>query len=124
IVPAALSADNEFLRRVYLDTIGLLPTLEESSAFLASQDPRKRTVLIDILIARPEFAEVWATRFADLFRTGLLDQGNKGGRLMYNWLRKSIMEDKPYNRFATELLTASGQLKYDATSNFYYVTEF
>jgi hypothetical protein len=124
IIPSALSADNEFLRRVYLDTVGLLPTLEETGAFLGSQDPQKRSTLIDRLIARPEFAEFWATRFADLFRTGLLDQGNKGGRLMYNWLRKSIMEDKPYNQFATELLTASGQLKYDATSNFYYVTEF
>jgi len=124
IVPSGLSGDNEFLRRVYLDTVGLLPTLEETAAFLASRDPQKRPALIDSLIARPEFAELWATRFADLFRTGLLDQGNKGGRLMYNWLRKSILEDKPYNQFATELLTASGQLKYDATSNFYYVTEF
>ena len=124
IVPSALSGDNEFLRRVYLDTIGLLPTPGETAAFLASRDPQKRSKLIDTLIARPEFAEMWATRFADLFRTGLLDQGDKGGRLMYNWLRKSILEDKPYNQFATELLTASGQLKYDATANFYYVTEF
>ena len=75
-------------------------------------------------MARPEFAEVWATRFADLLRTGLLDQRYKGGRLMYNWLRKSMLEDKPYNQFATELLTASGQLKFNPTSNFYYVTEF
>jgi hypothetical protein len=124
IVPSPLSSDSEFLRRVYLDAIGVLPTLAETQEFLASRDTNKRAELIDRLIARPEFAAVWATRFADLFRTGLLDQGHKGGRLMYNWLRKSVMEDKPYNQFATELLTASGQLKFNATANFYYITEF
>jgi hypothetical protein len=124
IVPSKLSSDGEFLRRVYLDSVGLLPTLDETTAFLESKDTAKRSKLIDQLIARPEFAEVWATRFADLFRTGLLDQGHKGGRLMYNWLRKSVQEDKPYNQFATELLTASGQLKFNPTANFYYITEF
>jgi hypothetical protein len=124
IVPSRLSSDSEFLRRLYLDTIGVLPNLDETQEFLRSEDTNKRAKLIDRLIARPEFAAVWATRFADLFRTGLLDQGHKGGRLMYNWLRKSVMEDKPYNRFATELLTASGQLKFNPTANFYYVTEF
>jgi hypothetical protein len=124
IVPSELSSDGEFLRRVYLDSVGLLPTLDETTAFLESKDPAKRSKLVDQLIARPEFAEVWATRFADLFRTGLLDQGHKGGRLMYNWLRKSVQEDKPYNQFATELLTASGQLKFNPTANFYYITEF
>src|SRR5207247_6767649 len=72
----------------------------------------------------PQCAEVCATRFAHLDRTGLVDQGYKGGRLLYNWLRKSILEDKPYNQFATELLTASRQLKFTPTANFYYVTEF
>ena len=124
IVPSPLSSDYEFLRRVYLDTVGLLPTLDETKEFVESRDPGKRAKLIDRLLARPEFAEVWATRFADLYRTGLLDQGYKGGRLLYNWLRKSILEDKPYNQFATELLTASGQLKFNPTANFYYVTEF
>jgi hypothetical protein len=124
IAPSPLSSDYEFLRRVCLDTVGLLPTLDETKEFVESRDPGKRAKLIDRLLARPEFAEVWATRFADLYRTGLLDQGYKGGRLLYNWLRKSILEDKPYNQFATELLTASGQLKFNPTANFYYVTEF
>ena len=78
IVPSPLSSDHEFLRRVYLDTVGLLPTLEESREFLESKDPDKRAKLIDQLIARPEFAEVWATRFADLFRAGLLRPGSQG----------------------------------------------
>ena len=124
IVPSSLSSDEEFVRRVYLDVTGLLPSLEETREFLASPDPRKRATLIDRLLERPEFAEVWATRFSDLFRVGLLDQGHKGGRLMYTWLRNSIAADKPYNEFATELLTASGNLFFQPTANFYYITEF
>jgi hypothetical protein len=124
IIPSPLSSDHEFVRRVYLDTIGLLPTLEESAHFLESKDPRKRAKLIDELIERPEFAEVWATRFSDLLRVGLLDQRSKGGRIMYSWLRQAVLEDMPFNRFATELITASGNLYFNPTANFYYVTEF
>jgi hypothetical protein len=124
IIPSTLSTDREFLRRVYLDTVGLLPTIEETNQFLSSQEPRKREELIDALLQRPEHAELWATKFSDLFRVGLLDQGNKGGRLIYNWLRQAIRQDKPYNEFATELLTASGNLFFNPTANFYYVTEF
>lgn len=124
IVPSPLSSDHEFLRRVYLDTVGLLPTLDETERFLESKDPRKRAQLIDELLERPEFAEVWATEFGDLLRLGLLDQRAKGGRLMYGWLRKAMLEDKPFNQFATELITASGNLYFNPTSNFYYITEF
>ncbi len=123
-VPSPLSSDSEFVRRVYLDTIGLLPTLEESAQFLDAKDPRKRAHLIDELIDRPEFAEVWATRFSDLLRVGLLDQRSKGGRMMYSWLRKAMREDKPFDQFATELITASGNLYFNPASNFYYITEF
>ena len=124
IAPSPLSSDREFLRRIYLDTIGLLPTLDESRRFLESKDTQKRAKLIDELMERPEFAEVWATRFSDLLRVGLLDQRSKGGRVMYSWLRKAMLEDKPFNEFATELVTASGNLYFNPTSNFYYITEF
>jgi hypothetical protein len=124
IVPSPLTTDYEFLRRVYLDTVGVLPTLDETYQFIDSKDPQKRAKLIDQLLGRPEYAEVWATKFADLFRVGLLDQGTKGGRLIYNYLRKSVREDKPYNEFATELLTASGNLYFQPLANFYYITEF
>ena len=124
VLPSQLCSDREFLRRIYLDTIGLLPTLDDSARFLESKDPQKRAHLIDELMDRPEFAEVWATRFSDLLRVGLYDQRSKGGRLMYSWLRKAMLEDKPYNQFATELLTASGNLYFNPPSNFYYITEF
>ena len=123
VIPSGLSADNEFLRRVYLDTVGVLPTLEETEDFLASNDPQKRSQLIDRLLERPEFAELWATKFCDLFRVGLLDQGVKGSRLFYDWIRKAVREDKPYDEFATEIITATGNLWFNPTANFYYITE-
>ena len=124
IIPSPLSSDSEFVRRVYLDAIGLLPTLEESARFLDSKDPRKRAALIEELIGRAEFAEIWATRFSDLLRVGLLDQRSKGGRIMYSWLREAMREDRPFDQFATELITASGNLYFNPASNFYYITEF
>ena len=123
LIPSHLSTDNEFLRRVYLDTVGVLPTLEETEEFLASDDPQKRSKLIDHLLERPEFAELWATRFCDLFRVGFIDQGVKGSRLFYDWIREAIREDKPYDEFATELITATGNLWFNPTANFYYITE-
>ena len=123
VIPSELSTDNEFLRRVYLDTVGVLPTLEETEEFLASDDPQKRSKLIDHLVERPEFAELWATRFCDLFRVGFIDQGVKGSRLFYDWIREAIREDKPYDEFATELITATGNLWFNPTANFYYITE-
>ena len=123
VIPSRLTSDHEFLRRVYLDTVGVLPTLQETEEFLASDDLQKRSKLIDHLLERPEFAELWATKFCDLFRVGLLDQGLKGGRLFYNWIRKAIREDKPYDEFATELITATGNLWFNPTANFYYITE-
>ncbi len=124
IVPSPLSSDYEFLRRVYLDTVGVLPSLEETRQFIGSNDPSKRAKLIDELLERPEYGEVWATKFADLFRVGFLHQGTKGGTLIYNYLRKSVREDKPYNQFATELLTGSGNLYFQPLANFMYVDEF
>jgi hypothetical protein len=62
ILPSPLTDDSQFLRRVYLDIIGLVPTIHESRTFLADTDPKKREKLIDALLARPEFADYWALK--------------------------------------------------------------
>lgn len=120
IVPSDLSSDAEFLRRAYLDVVGVLPTIEESLEFFGSNDPQKRVTLIDRLLERPEYAEVWATRFSDLYRVGSL-VGNKAARETYNWIRDSVRGDKPYNQFATELLTSSGGVVSNPGANFYRI---
>ena len=68
LVPSEICSDEEFLRRVYLDVIGLLPTVEESERFLADTRADKRTALIDELLERDEYAIYWTTKLGDSFR--------------------------------------------------------
>jgi hypothetical protein len=108
IQPSADSPDSEFLRRVYIDTIGLLPTEAEAKAFFDSRDPAKRAKVIDQLLERPEFAELWALKFSELFRAGTYESGPKGARIVYEYLRRSFLENKPWDRIATELILSQG----------------
>lgn len=123
IVPSGLATDGEFLRRVYLDTVGKLPTEEEARAFLASTAPDKRTAVVDRLLRRPEFAEMWALKLAELTRAGTREAGAKGGRIVYEWLRESIAANKPYDRIVTELLLSQGaHLFGKGPSSFYNIS--
>ena len=116
IRPSGPSTDEQFLRRVYLDTIGLLPPESETRDFLSSTDPRKRAALIDRLLERREFAEVWALKFTELFRAGTREAGNKGAKIVYDYVRDSFRENKPYDRFVRELLLSQGAHSFSTSS--------
>jgi hypothetical protein len=123
IQPSALSTDEEFLRRVYLDVAGVLPTEEEARAFLAARAPQKRAKLIDDLLARPEFAEFWALKFAELTRAGTRETGAKGGRIVYEWFRRALAENRGYDKIVTELLLSQGaHLFGTGPSSFYNIS--
>ena len=115
ILPSALSADAEFLRRVCLDLTGTLPPPARVTAFVQSTDPRKRERLIDALLATPEFTDYWTFRFQDLFRVSLFANGinPKWSQMYGEWIRDAIAKNKPYDRMAWERLTAQG---YDGPS--------
>jgi hypothetical protein len=108
LAPSDLCGDAEFLRRASLDAIGVLPTPEQARAFLADTDPRKREKLIDRLLADPAYGDHWATKWADLLRPNPFRVGVKSVYLLDQWLRDSFRQNKPYDRFAAELLTARG----------------
>ena len=118
IVPSELAADSAFIRRTYLDTIGVLPTPEETRRFVSSADPKKREQLIDDLLERPEYAQLWAAVMADLFQVGW-GTGVKGGHQLFRWLRASLEDNKPYDRLVRELLMGSGPFVYSPTPNFF-----
>lgn len=122
IVPSELASDEHFLRRAYLDVLGVLPSIDEARAFLESPDAEKRRRLIDALLERPERAEFWATYFADLFRLGFNESRDKGAKIFYDWLRQAFLEDRPYDRMVRELMAGQGSLFYNPTANFYFVT--
>jgi hypothetical protein len=119
IVPSKLADDSVFVRRVYLDTLGVLPTIDETRRFLGSNDLQKRSRLIDELLSRPEFVDLWALKFADLFQLGT-NTGAKGGWQLYRWIRQSLADNKPYDQMVREMLLGGGSFVYDPTVNFYH----
>lgn len=122
LTPANLSSDAVFLRRAYLDTIGTLPTAAEAADFLADTSPSKRAALVDRLLARPEFADYWAMKWSDLLRVKAefpINLWPNGAQAYYHWIRDSLRENKPYDRFMREMLTASGSNFRSAPVNFY-----
>ena len=108
ITPSEPVDDAKFMRRVYIDIIGTLPKPDEVRAFLADTSEAKRTALIDRLLDRPEYADHWANKWADLLRPNPYRVGIKAVLNYDNWIRSSFREDKPYDQFARELITAQG----------------
>lgn len=108
LVPSPPATDSEFHRRAWLDLCGIIPPSEATRAFLADSDPRKREKLVDRLLGRPEFVDLWTLRWSDwlrnnprLTRRGLLDY--------HRWIREKIEKNRPYDEFVRELLTATGR---------------
>jgi hypothetical protein len=119
INPSDPATDPTFLRRAYLDAIGLLPTPEEARAFLCDPDPAKRPRLIDRLLARPEFADFWALKWADLLRNEEKTMGEKGVWVFQRWLRDQLAADVPLDEFARRLITAKGSTWTNPPASFY-----
>ncbi|HEX2972772.1 MAG TPA: DUF1553 domain-containing protein, partial [Tepidisphaeraceae bacterium] len=122
IAPARLCSDAVFLRRVYLDVIGTLPTAQEARKFLLDRSPDKRRVLIDRLLQRDEFADYWAMKWSELLRVKAefpINLWPNAVQTYHRWIRTSIQENKPYDRFVRELLTASGSNFRVPEVNFY-----
>jgi Protein of unknown function (DUF1553)/Protein of unknown function (DUF1549) len=122
IEPAKSCSDAVFVRRVYLDVIGTLPSGHEVQQFILNQNPRKRSALIDQLLNRDEFADYWAMKWSDLLRVKAEFPVNlwpNAAQAYHHWIRASIKENKPYDQFVRELLTSSGSNFRVPPVNFY-----
>lgn len=122
IPPANLCSDAVFVRRVYLDVIGLPPTAAEASDFILSRDVNKRRVLIDRLLEREEFADYWAMKWCDLLRVKAefpINLWPNAAQAYHRWILDSIRTNKPYDQFARELLASSGSNFRVGPVNFY-----
>jgi hypothetical protein len=117
--PSALSSDSVFLRRAFLDAVGILPTANDAKAFLEDTDPQKRAKLIDHLLARPEFADFWALKWSDVLRNEEKTLDRKGVEVFHDWIRQSIADSKPLNEFARELIAGRGNTYVNPPANFY-----
>ncbi|HWY87472.1 MAG TPA: DUF1549 and DUF1553 domain-containing protein [Gemmataceae bacterium] len=117
--PSELCTEGEFVRRAYLDLLGLLPTPEETRHFLADTHPDKRAALVDTLLGRPEFAEYWALRWSDVLRNEEKQLDRKGTQVYYDWIRQAIAKDMPLNEFARELIASQGSTYKVPAANYY-----
>ncbi len=119
--PAPLCTDEVFVRRVYLDTIGALPTANEAREFLDSKDAQKRAKLIDKLGERDEYAAFWALHWADVLRGSPTTISERGVHSFHRYLMRTIATDKPMDQFARELLTGLGNTLNKPAANFYRI---
>jgi hypothetical protein len=108
LLPSQPCDDATFLRRAHLDIIGRLPTPAEVRSFLGDTNSNKRERLIDQLLARPEYADHWAGKWADLLRPNPYRVGIKSVMSFDTWIRDSFRQNKPYDQFVREIVTAEG----------------
>jgi hypothetical protein len=121
VLPSDLSTDDAFLRRAYFDVIGLPPTPSEVRRFLADPRADKRARVIDDLLERPEQAEYWAQKWADLFKLRFELLGDKSTWGLYRYLRDSFSANKPFDRIVSELVTGHGRTGRNPAANFHRV---
>ncbi|EMI20106.1 secreted protein containing DUF1549 [Rhodopirellula maiorica SM1] len=123
IEPSPPVDDHVFLRRVSLDLIGRLPTVEEARAFLdgsESETPaERRAKLVDQLLERPEFADHWAVFWADLLRPNPYRVGIKAVMNYDNWIRQQFRDEVPYDTFVRQLVTAKGSTWQNGAATLY-----
>jgi hypothetical protein len=119
ILPSDLCTDDEFLRRAYLDTTGRLPTIEESQAFLNDSSPHKRSALVDQLLDSDDYASFWALKWCDILRSNSKKLKFSGVHKFRMWVYDGLKHDKPLDRFARELLTASGSVFENPPANYW-----
>jgi hypothetical protein len=108
IAPAERCDDSTFIRRAFLAAIGIPPTPAEVQAFLDNRETDKRKKLAEQLVKRPEFADFWALKWADVLRNERKTMGVKGGQLFQDWLRKCLADDMPMDEFAKKLVAGTG----------------
>jgi hypothetical protein len=120
ITPSEVCSDEAFLRRVYVDLNGILPNVEEFQKFMANKAPNKREQLVEELLAKKEFAEMWVLKWAELLQIrSSNDVSYKSTLLYYNWLQDRIARNVPFNQWVQELLGASGGTFKNPATNYY-----
>jgi hypothetical protein len=122
VEPAAVCTDGVFVRRVFLDVIGTLPSSEEAKEFLADKAPNKRATLVDRLLARKEYADYWAMKWSDVLRIKAefpINLWPDAAQAYHHWIQTSLKDNKPYDQLVREMLVSSGSNFRSAPVNFY-----
>jgi hypothetical protein len=119
--PSEICTDLEFLRRVRLDLTGMLPSPDEIRKFAADPAPDRRAKKIDELLASSDYADWWTLFWGDTLRNNSRFLLSSGARAFRDWIRQSIADNKPYDQFVREMVTATGVTGTVGPANFYAV---
>ncbi|SFI54784.1 DUF1549 domain-containing protein [Planctomicrobium piriforme] len=123
ILPSELCSDEEFLRRVSLDLTGLPPSADEVVRFM--EDPRptreKRDEVVDRLIGSDAFIDYWTNKWADLLQVNSKYLGTAGASEFRKWIRQNVAENRPYDKFCFDVITASGSNKEHPAASYYKI---
>ena len=126
IEPSDLCDDNEFVRRAFLDSCGILPTPGEVTAFVADPSAGKRVKLVDAILTRPEFTDYWALQLGDLLQNRRERdhdvRGVKGVREFHRWLREQVASNRGWDAIARDVITAKGTTAESPAVGYYIVT--
>jgi hypothetical protein len=117
--PAGPADDATFLRRIYLDTVGKLPSAEEARAYLADSSTDKRNRLIESLLARDEFVDFWAYQWSDLLLVNGTRLRPDAVKAFYSWIRDRVRDNTPWDEFARQIVLARGGSLENGATNFY-----
>jgi hypothetical protein len=121
--PSPPADDPEFLRRAFLDTIGVLPTADETRAFLADRSPDKRDRAIDALLARPEFVDYWTHRWGDLLLVSSKRLPAPTMWAYHAWIRNQVAANAPWDRFVRQVVTARGGTIQNGAGSFFILQD-
>ncbi len=119
LAPSKPADDATFLRRAYLDAAGILPTSEEVENFLADTSADKRAKAIDRLMSTSEFVDYWAYKWSDLLLVSSRKLNSTAMWSFYDWIRDSVVHNKPWNQFASEIFLTSGSTRQDGALNYF-----
>ncbi len=122
LTPSPLASDEDFLRRIHLDTIGTLPKPEEVKAFLADKDPKKRDKAIDRVLDRPEFVDFWALKWGDLLKINRDVLQDRGMWSFHNWVRANLRDRKSVDEMVRDIITAEGSTYTEGPANYFMVS--
>jgi hypothetical protein len=117
--PSPLCDDRTFVRRAFLDATGTLPTPQEVEKFVADARNDKRAQLIDSLLERPEFIDYWTHKWSDLLLVSTRKLPQSSVWAFHQHIRQSVADNKPWDRFARELLTAQGSTLENGAANYF-----
>lgn len=118
--PSAVCDDSTFIRRVMVDLCGRLPTAEETTAFLADKDPKKRSNLVDKLLDGPDYPSYFAMKWGSILRNSSHAGADRAAYAFHNWIKDMVASNRPYDEFVRGIIAASGEWQDAPAVNWYW----